>query len=394
MSTAVQAVSPIHDPSRRRRLVKVAAWILGCAVLLLVLQLLGVDVRGWLEEFWDSMTDISVQYLVLGAVFQLAQTTFVALGWYGIVSYAWPDAGVTFRPVLAAYAVSVALNNVVPANLGTLVLLIMLLQIVPGSTFPGVFTAYLVQKIFYTVVGTLVYLYLFITVPGSFDASLGGVDEHPVLVLAIIAGAVVLVVILGRIFWRKLKQWWEKAKDGGRILTEPKVFTKRVLVPQALGYLCKLAVIVVFLAAYSIPVTFHSVMSVVGSSSIANTVSVTPGGVGVNQAANVVALQDYTSSENAAAYSTAQQLFTTAVNIGFALILTVWVFGWTGGKLLVGSSYADAKVKAAEMKADHDEKKAEKKQARRAEGRSHLPWRREGDEAGAEPPEAGPDGDA
>jgi uncharacterized membrane protein YbhN (UPF0104 family) len=383
MSSAVETVSPLGDPSRKRRLVKVGGWIVGCALLLLVLELVGIDIRGWLEEFWDSMTDISIEYLVMGGVLQLAQTTFVALGWYGIVTYGWPDANVAFRPVLAAYAVSVALNNVVPANLGTLVLLIMLLQIVPGSTFPGVFTAYLVQKIFYTVVGTLVYLYLFVTVPGSFDASLGGLDEHPVLVLSIIGGAVVLVVILGRIFVRKLKEWWEKAKDGGRILTEPKVFVRRVLVPQSLGYLCKLGVIVVFLAAYSIPVTFHSVMSVVGSSSIANTVSVTPGGVGVNQAANVVALQDYTDSETAAAYSTAQQLFTTAVNIGFALLLTVWVFGWTGGKLLVGSSYKDAKVKAAEMRADHDQKK----EAKRAARGSRLPWRHDEDAGITTPPD-------
>jgi uncharacterized membrane protein YbhN (UPF0104 family) len=385
MSSAVQAVSPIQDPSRRRRLLKVGGWILGAALLLLVLELAGVDVRGWLEEFWDSMKDISVQYLILGGVLQLAQTTFVALAWYGIVTYGWPDADVQFRPVLAAYAVSVALNNVVPANLGTLVLLIMLLQIVPGSTFPGIFTAYLVQKIFYTVVGTLVYLYLFLAVPGSFDASLGGLDEHPVLVLSIIAGAAVLVLILGRIFWRKIKEWWEKAKDGGRILTEPKVFTKRVLLPQTLGYLCKLGVIAVFLAAYSIPVTFDSVMHVVGSSSIANTVSVTPGGVGVNQAANVVALQDYADSETAAAYSTAQQLFTTAVNIGFALLLTVWVFGWTGGKTLIGSSYTDAKVKAAEMKADREEKK----EAKRAERGSRLPWHNDDEHDEPSPPRDG-----
>jgi hypothetical protein len=39
-------VLPFNDPSRRRRLIKVAAWLVGVAVLLLVLNLLGVDVRG------------------------------------------------------------------------------------------------------------------------------------------------------------------------------------------------------------------------------------------------------------------------------------------------------------------------------------------------------------
>ena len=62
-------------------------------------------------------------------------------------------------------------------------------------------------------------------------------------------------------------------------------------------------------------------------------------------------------------YSTAQQLITTAWNVLFAIVLTIWVFGWTGGKLLVGQSYTDAKVKVAEQK----EQRKEKKQAKREE---------------------------
>ncbi len=383
MSSAVEAVSPLNDPSRGRRLLKIAGWVVGCVLLLVVLNLAGVDVWGWLVQLWDSMKEISLKYIVAGSILQIAQTVFTALGWYGILAYAYPDSGVLYRSVLAAYAVSVALNNLVPANLGTLVLLIMLLAIVPGSTFPGILAAYMVQKIFYTVVGGLIYLYLFLTVPGSFDASFGGIDEHPALVVAILAGGVLLIVLLVRIFWRKMKGLWEKAKEGGRILTNWRAYVVRVLVPQTLGYLAKLGVICIFMAAYAIPVTFHSVMSVVGSSSIANTVSVTPGGVGVTQAANVVALQDYTDSATATAYSITQQLVTTAVNVGFALVLVVWVFGWTGGKLLVGSSYVGAKEKATEMKED----RAAKKEAKRAEGGGGLLHRgHHGDEADESPP--------
>ena len=40
----------------------------------------------------------------------------------------------------------------------------------------------------------------------------------------------------------------------------------------------------------------------------------------------------------------------------------VLVFGWTGGKVLVGGAYGDAKVKVAEQKAS----RAEKKEAKRA----------------------------
>ena len=66
-------------------------------------------------------------------------------------------------------------------------------------------------------------------------------------------------------------------------------------------------------------------------------------------------------------YSTAQQLITTAWNILFAIVLVVWVFGWSGGKLLVGQSYADAKVKVAEQKEQRAAKKQAKREERKAE---------------------------
>ena len=56
----------------------------------------------------------------------------------------------------------------------------------------------------------------------------------------------------------------------------------------------------------------------------------------------------------------------TAWNQLVALVLVVLVFGWTGGKQLVGESYDEAKVKSAEMKAERDRKKAEKKAAKKA----------------------------
>ena len=78
--------------------------------------------------------------------------------------------------------------------------------------------------------------------------------------------------------------------------------------------------------------------------------SATPGGVGVTQAMNSVALAGSTDAATATAYSISQQLVTSAWNIVFAVVMVSWVFGWTGGKALVRSSYDDAKVKSREMK--------------------------------------------
>jgi uncharacterized membrane protein YbhN (UPF0104 family) len=107
-------------------------------------------------------------------------------------------------------------------------------------------------------------------------------------------------------------------------------------------------------------------MSVMGGNSIANTVSVTPGGVGVNQAANVAALDDVTDAATATAYSLGQQLAVTAWNIAFAVAVMLWAFGWVGGRVLVEQSYADAQVKVAEQKAQRDERRTARRSARGA----------------------------
>ncbi len=285
----------------RRRILRIAAWLVGILVVLGVLQLLGVDVWGWLESLWDSVTAISLGYVILGCLFQGAQTMLTALGWYGILRYAYPG-GVTYMAVLAAYAAGVALNNVVPANMGTFVTLVMYVAIVRGSTFPGILAGYMVQKIFYVIVGTFIYLYLFTQVTGSFEFQFGNewdaLSNHPVLTLGIIAGAIFLVAILMRIFWKWVKVMWVRAKEGAAILGDFGAYVKLVLLPQIGGYVAKVGVIIVFLAAYGIPVSFGSVMSVLGSNQLANLLSLTPGGVGVNQAFNTFALDSYTDVDH------------------------------------------------------------------------------------------------
>jgi uncharacterized membrane protein YbhN (UPF0104 family) len=351
---------PFGDPSRSSRLLKVLAWLAGIALALAVLQLLGVDVVGWFSDVWDALTDIGLGYLLAGWALQTAQTTLTALGWYYILRAAYPRAPLPYRQVLAAYATGVALNGFLPANIGTFVMLLMFVAITAGANFAGVLGGMLVQKIFFTLAGAFVYVYLFATVPGTFERQFKLPHDNPVLTLAFIAGAVVLIVVLVRVFRRKLDGVVKKAAQGGAILARPRAYLVRVVLPSFGAWLAKLAVIAVFLAGYAIPVTFHTVMSVAGGNSIANTVSVTPGGVGVNQATNVAALDDVTDPATATAYSLGQQLAVTAWNIVFAVVIVIWAFGWAGGKLLVEQSYADAKVKVSEQKAERAAKRAAK----------------------------------
>ena len=164
-----------------RRLTKITAWIVGLAIFVWVLSLLGFDIHELVPDLWVQIKAIPPGYLIGALVLQSAQTILTGLSYYGILNAAYPDE-VTLRPIITTYAVGVAGNCFLPANLGTLITLVMFVAIIPSCTFGGAIAAYLVQKIFFTIAGTFVYLYMFLSVPGAFDISFGNEDRHKVLV--------------------------------------------------------------------------------------------------------------------------------------------------------------------------------------------------------------------
>jgi uncharacterized membrane protein YbhN (UPF0104 family) len=208
----------------------------------------------------------------------------------------------------------------------------------------------LVQKIPFTIFNLSLYLYLFLSVAGSFSIKLGFLADHTGLVLTILIGGVILIALLARTFWKRLESLRTQVAQGGAILGTPLRFLARVVGPSLGSYLARLAIVGVFLGAYGIPVTFHDIATVTASNSISNSLSATPGGVGVTQAMNSAALSGSTDTATATAYSISQQVVTSAWNVVLAVILVSWVFGWSGGKALVSSSYTDAKSRSREMK--------------------------------------------
>jgi uncharacterized membrane protein YbhN (UPF0104 family) len=363
MSATAVETAPSKPPRPLWR--RILWWALLVVVLGAAANLLGWDIRGWFHSLWNTITSISGASLAAAILLMIVQTTATAFAWYSILHYAYPER-TKWRDILAGYAVSVALNGILPANIGTLVFLIML-TVLLGITFAAVLGAYAVEKIFFTIAGAFVYLYLFLQVGGSFDISFSWVHEHPAATIVVFGGGTLMIVLLFRRFWPNVVAWWQNAKEGGAILGRPGRFFGRVFLPAFIGWVAMLSTIGVFLNAYGIPVSFDTLMHVAGGNSLANVTSVTPGGVGVTQAWNVASLKGVASSADATAYSVAQQLVGTAWNIVYALILMIWAWGWSGGKRLVSSSYADAKRRQAEEQQKRRVRKAEKKAARSGE---------------------------
>jgi uncharacterized membrane protein YbhN (UPF0104 family) len=349
VSEAPAIVGDAHAPLARR-LGRIAAWVGGTALLILVLDAVGVPVSDWLDKLFDKLSELPAWALVAGVLLQTAQTTLAALAWLGILRAALPRAQVSFRLVLACYAAAVAMNGFLPANIGTWVMLIMFSTLLAGATFTAMLSGLAVQKIPFSIFNIAVYLYLFIEISGSFSVKFGFLEDHQAVLILIAIGAIFLLAILVRVFWEKLEGVRRQLLAGAAILGAPRQMLLKVALPELGSYIARLAIVGVFLGAYGIPATFHNIATVTASNSISNSVSATPGGVGVTQALNTTALKGEATPATATAYSISQQLVTTAWNVVFAVVMVSWVFGWTGGKTLVRSSYEDAKVKSQEMK--------------------------------------------
>jgi uncharacterized membrane protein YbhN (UPF0104 family) len=333
-----------------RRLTRIAIWVGGIALVLAVLDLLGVPVLDWIGDMLDKVGEVPAWAIVAGALLESAQTGLAALAWYGILRAALPHSPLPFRFVLASYSVAVALNGFLPANLGTFVMLVMFTTLIVGASFPLVFSGLIVEKIPFSIFNIALYLYLFLTVSGSFSIKLGFLADHSALLILLAIGIVVLLVLLARIFWERLAKIRAQLITGGAILRSPRRTLTRLFLPVLGSYAARLAIVAVFLGAYGIPVSFHNVATVTASNSISNSVSATPGGVGVTQAMNSAALSGEASAKDATAYSIGQQLIISSWDVLFAIVLVSWAFGWSGGKQLVESSYRDAKVKSQEMR--------------------------------------------
>ncbi|HZR95168.1 MAG TPA: lysylphosphatidylglycerol synthase domain-containing protein [Gaiellaceae bacterium] len=333
------AATEVEEPYRRpdRRRIATAVAIVGAVAVPVVAILAGWDARDWFSHAWHSFSSISPARLVPVLALQSLQLSFAAAAWVGILRYAYP--GVRYLSVLACCATGVALNNVLPANAGTLVTILMLVATIPHATTAGILGAAAVEKLFYAAAGMFVTLYLFVSVGGTFDRKFGFVTRHGWMTALVAVAAVAVVSLAARVASKWLKRLWDEARSGGKILGDRSAYLQRVALPQLLAWSCKLGALALMLSAYRIPVGFHTLFSVVGGNSLANVASVTPGGIGVNQAFNVASLHGVTDAATAGAFSVGHQLVSAVWSIVLAVVLVGVAFGRGGGRL-VAQSYA------------------------------------------------------
>ena len=99
----------------------------------------------------------------------------------------------------------------------------------------------------------------------------------------ILIGGAILIALLVRMLWPRVRQVVGPGEGGRPDPLAPRAYFLRVVTPEAVSWIASLCVMAIFLNAYNIPVSFHTLMRILAGNSIANVTSVTPGGAGVTR---------------------------------------------------------------------------------------------------------------
>lgn len=299
------------------------------------------DLWDWVAGVFGRINDISVYWLLLALALKTAESAFIALGWRNILRAAYPGSGLSFKTSWGASQGGTAINAVTPAQAGTAAMIGIFRTSIPGASVAGVTSATVVQSLFFTGLSVLIVIAVAISRPrtvsrGSPSDETGGfVAEHPFLTALGLLAALVLAVFIWRRLKPRLVALWHKAQAGGAILRDWRRYAVEVALPSAASYGCRIGVNVVFMAAFSIPITAFTVFLVAASHMLSGLFAITPGGVGQTQALDVATLRGHAATEDIAAFSITQDAILTIWNVVLGAVVMLWAFGYRAAKDVV-----------------------------------------------------------
>jgi uncharacterized membrane protein YbhN (UPF0104 family) len=319
-------------------------------VALIVLANVLGDFWHWVVGVFARIGDISPYWLVLGLALKTAESALIGLVWRNILHASYPKDPVSFKTAWGASQGGTAINAIVPAQGGTAAMIGIFRSRIKGSSVAGLASAVVVQSAFFAVLSVLLVIVAAILRPhtvskGSPSNEIGDFfSAHPYLIPLLVIAAIVIV----RVIWPRVKprvvDQWHKAKQGAAIFRDWRRYLKAVALPSAGSYGCRIGVNIVFMSAFSIPVTVYTVFLVASSHMLSGLFAITPGGVGQTQALDVATLRRYASSGDVAAFSITQDSVMTIWNVVLGLGVMLWAFGFTQMKVLLSRNRPEAQA--------------------------------------------------
>ncbi|MBW8060430.1 MAG: flippase-like domain-containing protein [Solirubrobacterales bacterium] len=292
------------------------------------------------RAFFENLSAIDWGAFAVALLFLLAMQLARAWAWRNVLRAAYPRARISFLPLSAAYLAGAGINAIIPARAGDVTKVFLVKRQIPGSSYPAVTSSFLVQTVFDTTAGALVFLYAIgqgllprpPQLPNlpAFEISFWAAHPQTFLIVtvALLTAAAVLVALLAH----RVRRFWDRVRQGVAILTQPRRYLREVAAWQGIGWLCRFAAFWFFLEAFGIGGSVGGVALVMSVQAISTIVPFTPGGAGAQQALLVATLEG-PSRAAVLSFSVGTQIAMAAwsVVLGFAAILLVFrTTDWRG----------------------------------------------------------------
>jgi uncharacterized membrane protein YbhN (UPF0104 family) len=306
------------------------------------------------SAFFEHLSDIQWTPFVIALGLLAAMQISRAWAWRNVLRAAYPGTPISFLQLSAAYLAGAGINAIVPARAGDVTKVFLVKRQIPHSSYPAVTSSFLVQSVFDTTAGILVFLYAMTQgllpepprlphLP-AFEISFWA--NHP-RTLLIVTGVLLLAIAIGVYYLaHHVRRFWDRVKQGLAILAQPRRYLREVWAWQGVGWLCRFGAFWFFLEAFGIGGSIGNVMLVMSVQAIATIVPFTPGGAGAQQALLVATLHG-PSRAAVLSFSVGTQIAMAAwsVVLGFTAILLV--FRTTDWRGLIQQAQDEAGVEAA-----------------------------------------------
>jgi uncharacterized membrane protein YbhN (UPF0104 family) len=290
--------------------------------------------------FFAHLSDIRWTPFAIALGFLLAMQLCRAWAWGNVLHAAYPRTRISFLPLAAACLAGAGINAIIPARAGDVTKVFLVKRQIPDSSYPAVTSSFLVQTVFDTTAGILVFLYavtqgLLPKPPQlpelpAFEISFWA--GHPKTLLIVI-GVLFLAIAIGVYYLaHHVRRFWDRVKQGLVILRQPRRYVREVAAWQGAGWLCRFGAFWFFLEAFGIGGSVGNVMLVMSVQAISTIVPFTPGGAGAQQALLVATLKGPSHSATLS-FSVGTQIAMAAwsVVLGFGAILLVFrTTDWRG----------------------------------------------------------------
>jgi uncharacterized membrane protein YbhN (UPF0104 family) len=296
------------------------------------------DIRGFYDAavvFGDRLGDVVWRYLLIAIAFYLLNLLLRTRAWYAILRAAYPEArGFRWRSAAGAYLAGVGVNAVAPARGGDIVKLYLVRMRIPDSSAATILATLLVETLFDSVVGPTLFLYAYLTgavpslpsLPSLHLFEFSFALRHPRVTLAVLAVLLLVLLILLRRGVRAARDFWARVRQGFAILHTPRRFALQVIVPQALGWCCRVVAMLYFLRAFGIDGTLRNAVLVLVIIGAGTLLPFTPGGVGTQQALSVVVLRGAASRSALLSFSVGTQVAITLTNVIVGTLALIVMF--------------------------------------------------------------------